>query len=50
MSAPRPWKTTAFPFETKMKELSATLFQQMAEGAELDAAIRQNLKSLGYEE
>jgi type I restriction enzyme M protein len=38
------------PFETKMSEMSATLFQQMAEAAKLDATIRQNLKGLGYEE
>ncbi len=38
------------PFETKMSEMSATLFQQMAEATKLDATIRQNLKGLGYEE
>jgi hypothetical protein len=38
------------PFETKMTEMSQTLFQQMAEAAKLDATIRQNLKGLGYEE
>ena len=37
-------------FETKMAELSQTLFQQMAEGEELDKAIRQNLVELGYGE
>ncbi|MFT6990696.1 MAG: type I restriction enzyme M protein [Paraglaciecola sp.] len=36
------------PFEKKMAELSQTLFKQMAEGEELDEAIRQNLKELGY--
>ncbi|MBR9784262.1 MAG: type I restriction-modification system subunit M [Gammaproteobacteria bacterium] len=36
------------PFETKMAELSQTLFKQMAECNELDKAIRQNLKELGY--
>ena len=38
------------PFETKMTEMSQTLFQQMAEATKLDATIRQNLKGLGYEE
>jgi type I restriction enzyme M protein len=38
------------PFETKMAELSQTLFKQMAEGEELDKAIRQNLEVLGYAE
>ena len=38
------------PFETKMAELSQTLFRQMAEGEELDKAIRQNLMELGYGE
>jgi type I restriction enzyme M protein len=38
------------PFETKMYELSQTLYKQMAEGEELDAAIRLNLEVLGYGE
>lgn len=38
------------PFEEKMNELSQTLFAQMAEGQELDKAIRNNLKELGYGE
>jgi hypothetical protein len=38
------------PFETKMTEMSQTLFPQMAEAADLDATIRQNMKGLGYEE
>ncbi len=37
-------------FETKMAELSQTLFKQMADGEELDKAIRQNLEVLGYAE
>ena len=37
-------------FETKMSELSQTLFTQMAAGEELDKAIRQNLEVLGYGE
>jgi type I restriction enzyme M protein len=36
------------PFETKMAELSQTLFKQMADGLALDEAIRNNLKELGY--
>ena len=38
------------PFEVKMAELSQTLFKQMAEGEELDKAIRNNLMELGYGE
>jgi len=38
------------PFETKIAELSQTLFKQMAKGEELNKAIRQNLKELGYGE
>lgn len=37
-------------FEEKMTELSATLYEQMRESVELDAAIRQNLEVLGYAE
>lgn len=36
------------PFETKMTEMSQTLYGQMAESAKLDETIRQNLKGLGY--
>jgi type I restriction enzyme M protein len=36
------------PFEEKMKRLTATLRQQQAEAAKLDAAITTNLKELGY--
>ncbi|MBW6520309.1 MAG: type I restriction-modification system subunit M [Desulfoarculaceae bacterium] len=38
------------PFEEKMGELSATLYKQMREGAELDKVIRRNLEVLGYGE
>jgi type I restriction enzyme M protein len=38
------------PFEEKMAELSAELYEQMAEAEELDAAIRKNLEVLGYGE
>lgn len=36
------------PFDAKMKRLTATLAQQFAEGAKLEAEIRKNLASLGY--
>ena len=36
------------PFEEKMKRLTATLREQQAEAARLDAAIAANLKELGY--
>lgn len=36
------------PFETKMTELSQTLYAQMDESAKLDEAIRKNLEGLGY--
>jgi type I restriction enzyme M protein len=38
------------PFEEKMKRLTATLWEQQAEGARLDAAIGANLKELGFGE
>ncbi|ENT2993787.1 TPA: N-6 DNA methylase [Raoultella planticola] len=37
-------------FETKMRELSQTLFAQMKQAEALDKAIRQNLEALGYGE
>ncbi|WP_146448401.1 type I restriction-modification system subunit M [Vibrio kanaloae] len=36
------------PFETKMSELSQTLYSQMNQSQELDKAIRRNLEALGY--
>jgi len=36
------------PFDEKMRRLTATLYQQQAEAAKLDAAIAANLKELGY--
>jgi type I restriction enzyme M protein len=36
------------PFDEKMKRLTATLREQQAEAAKLDAAIAGNLKELGY--
>ncbi|NMA46734.1 MAG: SAM-dependent DNA methyltransferase [Lentisphaerae bacterium] len=38
------------PFEEKMTELTAALYQQMAESTRLDAAIRANMEALGYGE
>jgi type I restriction enzyme M protein len=38
------------PFEEKMAELAAELFEQMAEAQDLDQKIRQNLEALGYAE
>jgi len=38
------------PFETKMSELSQTLYKQMNQATELDEAIRKNLEALGYGE
>ena len=38
------------PFDEKMKRLTATLREQQAEAAKLDAAITANLKELGYGE
>lgn len=37
-------------FETKMQELTQTLYRQMDEAAELDKAIRKNMEALGYGE
>jgi type I restriction enzyme M protein len=36
------------PFETKMSEMSQTLYAQMEESAKLDEIIRKNLEGLGY--
>ncbi len=36
------------PFDEKMKRLTATLREQQAEAAKLDAAIAANLKEVGY--
>ena len=45
-----PIEDDGIPFETKMSELSKTLYQQMAESETLDQAIRHNLEVLGYGE
>lgn len=36
------------PFETKMKDLTQTLYSQLKEAEELDKAIRKNMEALGY--
>lgn len=41
-------KDDGIPFEEKMAELSATLYEQFAEAARLEAAIKRNLEVLGY--
>ncbi len=38
------------PFETKMTELTKTLYQQMKESEKLDTVIRKNMEVLGYGE
>jgi len=38
------------PFETKMTELSQTLYAQMEEARELDAVIKSNLAQLGFDQ
>ena len=37
-------------FETKMQELTQTLYSQLNEAADLDLAIRNNMEALGYGE
>jgi type I restriction enzyme M protein len=36
------------PFEEKMGELSATLYEQFAKAGELEATIKKNLEALGF--
>jgi type I restriction enzyme M protein len=43
-----PLEDDGIPFETKMAEMSKTLYEQMEESAKLDEVIRQNLAGLGY--
>jgi type I restriction enzyme M protein len=45
-----PLEDDGIPFETKMSELSKTLYSQMEESAKLDDVIRANLEGLGYGE
>ncbi|MDM3843074.1 N-6 DNA methylase [Proteus mirabilis] len=43
-------KDDGVAFETKMQELTQTLYRQMDEAANLDKAIRKNMEALGYGE
>jgi len=43
-----PLEDDGIPFETKMTEMSQTLYAQMKESAKLDKVIRKNLEGLGY--
>jgi len=43
-----PLEDDGIPFETKMTELSQTLYKQMEESKKLDEVICENLKGLGY--
>lgn len=45
-----PLEDDGIPFETKMADLTATLYGQMGEADKLDQAIRKNLEVLGYGE
>lgn len=45
-----PLEDDGIPFETKMTEMSRTLYGQMEESAKLDDVIRKNLEELGYGE
>ena len=43
-----PLEDDGIPFETKMTDLTATLYQQMADAKKLDKSIQKNLEALGY--
>ena len=43
-----PLEDDGIPFETKMRDLSQTLYEQMDEAKALDATITNNLKELGF--
>ena len=45
-----PIEDDGIPFETKMTEMSRTLYGQIKESAKLDDVIRKNLEGLGYGE
>jgi type I restriction enzyme M protein len=45
-----PIEDDGIPFETKMTELSTTLYEQMRESVKLDETIRKNLEYLGFQE
>ena len=44
-----PQEDDGEPFEVRMKRLVSELHEQQAEGVRLDVAIRENLRSLGFE-
>lgn len=44
-----PLEDDGIPFETKMTDLTTTLYRQMEDAEKLDKAIRKNLEALGYE-
>ena len=41
-------KNDGIPFEKRMAELSATLYQQFDKANQLEATIKKNLEALGY--
>ena len=43
-----PLEDDGIPFETKMTDLSTTLYAQLDQSSELDSVIRKNLEVLGY--
>ena len=43
-----PLEDDGIPFETKMTELTTTLYQQMDDAKKLDKSIQKNLEALGY--
>ena len=43
-----PLEDDGIPFETKMTDLTTTLYQQMDEAKKLDKSIQKNLEALGY--
>jgi len=45
-----PIEDDGIPFETKMTDLTKTLYKQMEESKRLDEVIRKNLEGLGYGE
>ena len=43
-----PLEDDGIPFETKMTDLTTTLYQQMDDAKKLDKSIQKNLEALGY--
>ena len=43
-----PLEDDGIPFETKMTDLTTTLYQQMDDAKKLDKSIQKNLEVLGY--